>query len=334
MNRSFFKAIYLIAGMNWLAGCSLSPSQHHAPPINVPEQWQMGDVSLIDGKNLPYLAWWKKFQDPELDHLIETGLQVNNTVQQARAKLLVAKEELRSVQLSWLPSLNILAGYSLNPAFGVPGGFYGVYPGYFTFNALMTIARQKSAKIGIQARQYALQSTKLVFIGQIAEAYFIYIAEIERLRLFEQYLKDLQELLSIQKDNYRGGIESLLPFASLKQITEEAGAQKEVIKDNIIKAQNALRYLLNENPGGLRVNKHFGRMQTTYPTFGTLPATVLANRPDIAFAESQYRLAVQQISVERATLLPTIQLDELLGGAARSRKHNLDHFSQLGSRAK
>lgn len=309
------KAGLFFLGCYWLIGCA--PVKK--PVVTIPQQWNMGGVSLQSGENLPYTAWWNRFDDPMLNQLISIGLHENNTVQQARARLLTAKEELRAVQLSWIPSLKWYAGYSTNPQFGVPGGLYGAWPGYFAYNVFMTLARQKSARINIEAQHYALQSTKLVLIGQIARNYYIYIAEIERLRLFERYLDDLQELLQIEGDNYRGGIESLLPFASFKQIIAETRSTKQVIKDNIVKEQNALHYLLNQNPGTFSKTNAFSKIKTTYPTFATLPVTVLANRPDVAFAETQYRLAVQQVVVEKTTLLPAIQLDEFFGGAANGK---------------
>ncbi len=176
MNQLWLKTGGLIACLLLLASCSLLFPHAEKPHVNIPDRWQMGAVNLDSGENLPYLAWWNQFQDPALNELIEIGLHVNNNVQQARAKLSMAKEELRSVQLSWLPSISGYAGYSDNPAFGAPGAFYGLWPGYFAFNVFMTLARQTSAKIAIDAQRYALQSTKLVLIGQIATSYYIYIA--------------------------------------------------------------------------------------------------------------------------------------------------------------
>lgn len=309
----FYKTLRLLALIGLCAGCSIINPKDKKPPLVIPQQWNIKHASLKSGNNLPYTAWWQQFHDPMLNQLIETGLTVNNTVLQAQGNLEMAQGELRSIQLSWLPSIDWFAGFSQNPALGIPGGFYGMWPGYFGINAFMTLAQQKSAHIAIEAQGYALQSTKLVLIGQIANGYYAYIAEQEQLRLFKHYQRDLTELLAIQNDNYKGGISSLIPAISLQEAIAKNASKQRTIEDNIAKSQNALRYLLNENPGSLPQGAAFGRIKTNYKTFGALPATVLANRPDVAFAEAKYRLAVQQVGIMRSSLLPIIQLDDFIG---------------------
>ena len=65
--------------------------------------------------NFPYLAWWEQFNDPQLNHLIKQGLQVNNSVQKAFAHLEIAQGQLRAVNLSWIPGINLYADTQLIP---------------------------------------------------------------------------------------------------------------------------------------------------------------------------------------------------------------------------
>lgn len=295
------------------SGCSLIYPVYHRPTINIPNDWSIGSIPLQLENNLPYTAWWAVFKDPILNHLIECGLQTNNTVGIARGNIEKAQGELRSVQLSWIPSPSFLGGLSQNPNLGAPGLFYSVFPGYFAFNLFNTLAREKSAKINVEAKHYLLDATNLVLIGQITSSYYTYIAQVEQLRLLVRYIKDTQELLDILGSEYKVGLSSLIVLQETEQFLATLKSEQHLTENNLIKSQNALRYLLNQNPGTVPEGIQFNKVDTVYPSFGSLPAAVLNNRPDVALAEAQYRIAVQNIGIANTQLLPLIQLDRFYG---------------------
>ena len=96
---------------------------------------------------------------------------VYNQLKAAQGNLEQAQGQLKAVELSWIPSLLFLGGYSNNPALGDPQGFYGLWPQYSMFNIFNTIAITKSAKLKVAAQEQAIAATKLVLIGQIANSY-------------------------------------------------------------------------------------------------------------------------------------------------------------------
>ena len=297
-----------------LISCGIISPEYTKPDTNSPTNWSSFDsLSMNSESNLPYIAWWQKFDDSTLNSLIESGLANNNNIKMARGNLEQAKGQLRAVELSWLPSVNAYAGYSSNPSFGVPLGFYGIWPQYSLFNIFNTIAMQKSAELRVEAQKKAVEATKLVLIGQIANSYYTYIAQQEQLRLFSIYLKDLNEVLDIQKADYEGGINTQVEVKGIAQKVNQAVAGQKEIENNILKSQNALNYLLNQNPGEITTQTNFAKVKTSYPNIANLPATVLANRPDVAIAELQYRLAVQNKGGAYTTLLPVVQLDNFQG---------------------
>lgn len=309
-------ASLLILGIT--SGCSFIYPVYQRPKVAIPQHWSNESISLFKDNTLPYLAWWNKFHDPVLDQLIQCGLATNNTVGQARGNIERAQGELLSVQLSWLPSPSLMRGFSQNPGFGSPAMFYGTYPGYFAFNIFNTLSREKSARINLEAQHYMLDATNLILIGQIASSYYTYTAELEQQRLYARYIKDIKELLDIQLDNYKGGINSLIVVQETKELLGQITARQYTTENNVVKSQNALRYLINQNPGKIVEGTRFNIMKTSYPGFGSLPATVLADRPDVAYAESQYRIAVQNIGVANTQLLPMVELDYFYGHVQQS----------------
>lgn len=292
-----------------LAACAMINPTYTKPTVDTPAGWANFTQPIPAESNIAYLSWWRSFNDPVLNQLIESGLLVNNSVQKAFGSLEVAQGQLKSVELSWIPGINLYAGYSSNPAFGYPNYFYGAWPAYSAFNIFSTLSQQKAAKINVEAQEYGISAAKLTFIGQVANSYFTYIAEVERLKLLKQYIGDLQQLYSIQQSDYHDGIAADQQTDALKQRVLEVQAQQQQIETNILKAQNALRYLINQNPGAIISNADFGKFNTQFPEIGNQPATVLANRPDVLLAETQFKLATQNVGVAASQLLPNVQLD-------------------------
>lgn len=300
----------------FLAGCSIVSPENHQPPINIPNQWAFAESEKITPENnFAYIAWWEKFDDDRLNQLIIEGLKNNNSIGEAQGNLEQAKGQLKAVELSWIPSISMLAGYSSNPALGAPLGFYGMWPQYAMLNIFNTIAMQKSAELNVAAQKKAVEATRLVLIGQIANSYYTYIAQVAQLKLYAQYQKDLNELLEIQQADYTIGIHSDIEVKALNQQVNHAMIQQKIIENNIIKSQNALRYLINQNPGRLATQTHFEQVNTHYSNVALLPVTVLANRPDVAMAELEYHLAVQNKGGEYTQLLPAVQLDHFQGAS-------------------
>ena len=313
MHYKLKSSLLALGALVSLAGCSLIYPKYDKPQIDTPTSWANMTELLNAESNLAYIAWWQQFNDPVLNKLIESGLLVNNTVQKAYGNLELAQGQLKSVELSWLPSLTGMAGYSSNPSLGNPQVFYGLMPLYASLNVFNLLARQKSADINVEAAQYAVQATKLAFIGQISSGYYTYISEVEMLRLYNQFLADSKEMLDIQKDDFQGGLNSQIGVKGLSQRYTAALAEQKIIQSNILKSQNALRYLINQNPGAIITQANFAKLNTQYSNFGNQAATVLANRPDVALAEAQYRLATQNVGVATSSLLPSVNLDYFAG---------------------
>lgn len=297
-----------------LASCSIISPKNNQQPINVPSQWAFVESEkLTQDNHFSYLAWWKKLDDNTLNQLIVEGLKNNNNIGEAQGNLEQAKGQLKAVELSWIPNISTFAGYSNNPELGAPLGFYGVWPEYALFNIFNTIAIQKSAELNVAAQKKAVEATKLILIGQIANSYYTYIAQVAQLKLYTQYQKDLHEMLEIQQADYTIGIHSDIETKTIAQQVNHAIIQQKMIENNTIKSQNALHYLINQNPGRLVTQTNFEQVNTHYPNVALLPVAVLANRPDVAMAELEYRLAIQNKGGGYTQLLPAVQLDHFQG---------------------
>lgn len=294
-----------------LSGCHRSV-KYTVPPVEAPSKFPSSAKTDRHLRDLPYLKWWQQFKDPQLNQLIEQGLNKNLDIHIAVHNLERARGELQEVKLSWIPNLSTLAGYSTNPALGIPGGFYGLWPYYFV-NLLQLYQQQKLATYQVNYQQALLESYRLTLIGQLSSAYFTLIAQKEQLKLLQALDTDLKALVQFNRKDLQIGLASQINVADA--LTQEAlvSAQLKIAEHNIVVSENALRFLLDENPGSYRNLYSFNHYQFLPFNPGSLPVCVLQNRPDLKMAEWAVLAANQGVSLAYSEFFPKLTLDQFVG---------------------
>lgn len=309
-NNSFS---FILVSLSLIAGCALVAPNRPNPFVEVPEAWNFQSNAVES--NLPYVAWWYKFNDPNLNMLINRALKHNSSLEEAKANIESAKAQLLSVELSWIPSVTALAGmFNLQPILPQPQLMYGAYAGYTSLNIFNIIAQQKAAELGVEAAQMQLEGSKLDVISQTASAYYTLISQKEELRLNHEYVKDLYQSMIIDQKSKNGGLSSDENTAGSAQSYHEALSQIKSIENNIIKSQNALNYLVGDMPGTIYPTADFAKIKTTYANVSSVPATVIGNRPDVAVTALNYKVYAQDITATYTQLLPQFILGFGPGG--------------------
>lgn len=307
------KICILLLLLTVLWGCA-SRQSAPIPEAAVPDQFPSAQQALQDRSDLPCFAWWWQFEDSDLNKLITAGLQNNPDIHIALANLKEACGELQHVKLGWIPSLELFAGYSTNPALGVPGGFYGVWPSY-AMNIARHFKREKQARYNVEYYHAMIDGVRLTVIGQIAAAYFTLMAQQEELKLLNELDRDLMDLINLTKEDVRIGLQNNIDLAKISVDEKAVSALIKPVEHNIIVSQNALRFLLNQNPGNIKTRNNFTAIDLTRFKPGSLPAAVLRNRPDLRMREFAIKKAHAGVSMAFADFFPSLQLDEFIGEA-------------------
>lgn len=319
----------------FLVGCGyFNPNQK--PNVSVSNHWTVPDryINHSNDKNLPYIAWWCGFNDPTLNQLIEKGLQCNNTLNMSRGNVEAAIGELRKIRYQWIPTLEVILGYSAFPALAFSGVISALHPSYL-INIFQQIKQQKQARFQLEQEKAEDDGVKLLVLADISAAYFTYLAEVDQKALIQTLAQDITELSVIAKKVYKGGLSADIDPQILDSQVNMLLGELEVINQNIVIAQNAIHYLINENPGEIKTTAKFRELKHAYFLPGSLPLTVLENRPDMQKASFRLRASNEGIGVAASNLLPSIFLDYIGGvGAGRSRyafPHRSINFNdQLG----
>lgn len=309
----FYKISPLLILVGIMTSCSLMAPNRPDPSVKLPSSWNYS--SNPAESNLPYIAWWQKFNDPDLNRIIEKALQNNDSLEAAKANVEQARASLLSVEMSWLPSLSALAGlFNLQPLMPQPQLIYGLYAGYNSLNIFNIIAQQKVAELSVEAAKMQYQGSKLDVIAQTTSAYYTLIAQKEELRLNQENLQDLTKSMQIKLDNRSAGLDTTEVATDAKQSYYQALNQVKATQNNIIKCQNALNYLLGDMPGTEYPTADFANITTSYDNISSVPAKVIGNRPDVAVAALEYKIYAQDVTATYTQLLPQFMLGIGPGG--------------------
>ena len=327
IKNAIFLFFYIII-LPTLFGCALYGPLYTKPKINLPNTWKSSDqLSRMGNANLPMMAWWQKFNDKELNHLIEKAVENNNPIQIAVGNTLAARGELSQIQFSLMPSINaLLLGHSsATMDLFIPGYSSGFLPSY-ALNLFQYIRSTEWARAKVGVAIAAKDAVTLTVISQTAAGYFSYLGQSYLLHQQGQLVADLNELFTLSKKQYTQGLISLYTLQQYEQQYQKANAELPIIANNVVLSRNALRLLLNENPGEIGIGSHFMSLKSDGIIPTNLPSQVLKNRPDVREAEQKLIAANANVGIVTSTFFPSITLTNVVATGSQ-------HLGQLFSGA-
>lgn len=322
----------LVGGMT---GCAIYGPTYEKPKMDVDQGWVSKDklANIESGIDLSNDAWWGKFNDKELNGLIESALANNNNIQMAIGNIVQAQGYLQQIKMNWIPTINAQATYSSSQLVGANvispsatstgsiaaaasnGYAVGLVPSYM-LNIFQQIRMQEAAKAGLMVSIYTKNAMRITIIGQVAGGYFTLVAQDYQLQQQKQLVEDIGKQLELAKAQYKLGYISLLTLQNTEQQYYTAKAQIPVIENNVVQSKNALRVLTNQNPGNINRDDDFMSIKVDGVIPVGLPSDVLKSRPDVKQAEEQLKQANANIGVATSNFFPSISLTSPIGTSA------------------
>lgn len=329
------KQMVLVTSSVILSSCALLGPDYHEPQLNAPQAWSSKDGNTTNSsESMPDMAWWHKFNDPQLNALVESALVNNNNLQVAMGNMLQAQASLKKVQMSWVPTVSIggagFAGQYFNPGFQNNSGYpllnslnqnnpqnfdgyaFGAMPSY-TVNVFSLIKQGEIAKLNLAIQQQSVNAMRLGVISQVANSYFTLLGLHKQLELQQQMLTDAKDLRKYNQIQYNKGSIGQLNLDGLDQFIASLETKIPEIEDNITQTENALQVLTNNNPGKIQMGNTFDNISTEGVIPVNLPSQVLKSRPDVAIAEYQLQVNNANIGAVTSQFFPTISLTGNVG---------------------
>ncbi len=303
-----------------IVSCSLINPDRPTASAQINNKWVSSSPEIMNNSKLDRESgtyWWAKYQDNTLNQLMESAFKYNNQLQIAGSNVELANAQLKRIEYAWIPNISLMTGYSSFPAMGNLGYFFGGFANY-TVNVLQLIEQQKQAEYIVKTIMYAKKRVQLEVIHQVAISYFSLLAYERELVLYEKLLNDSYLLLNLNQKRFSTGISSEKePFISQAEIAE-IKSKLEIIKHNIVLSQNALKFLINQNPGQIIHGNNFNNLNSDILIPGDLPLTVLNNRPDVMEVTAKLQAANAGVGVSQSQLLPTISFSNFYRDASQN----------------
>ena len=265
-------------------------------------------------------AWWQALDDPELDKLIDQALDQNTGVARAANAVERANQQLKTVKLGWLPSLNIFGGHITGNTTlffqGLPlpvsdvGNFVGILPNYFV-NMFRLPYEQRQAMELVDVARAEMLAVRLAVIGEVVSAYALSLSskrEISLMQQLEQRLMHQQRLLT---DLQSVGMASQTMVNQVAAEKAAIGGQIALAQANAIATRNALNALVRQPLGRTRVNKQRQPLAVVEQIAQQTPAAVLNTRPDIVAERARVLAASPGIDTQTMLLAPTLDFNAL-----------------------
>jgi len=333
----------LLAGLLiLLGGCAVGPN-YHPPQTAAPANWSEPQLGGETNSPLQVVEWWRTFNDPELDSLIQRAVKANYDLRLALGRLHEARATRAGALADFGPTIGTSAGYTRerlsknNQQFSFPGQKldYDNFDTHFDATWEIDIFGSKRRTLeadtaNLAASREDLRDVLLTVLGDVARNYMEVRGNQQRLVIARNNIKAQSESIELTQARFKAGLTSELDVKQAQALLASTEATVPTFETALKQAIHALGVLLGEEPGALLAELSSDEpIPTTPPSVPVgLPSELLRRRPDVRRAERQLAAATAGIGVQTAELFPKLSL----GGTAGLQSLSASDLFTGGSR--
>lgn len=327
----------LLAGAVLLAGCMVGPDYHRpdaptgdrytAQPMPATLGHDSDAQHLVAGMDVP-AQWWTLFRSPQLDALIRQSLKANPGLAAAQAALRQAQEAQAAGKGALFPQAT--ADYNVNrqrvaSTLASPAASNAYY--YTLHTAQLEVSwapdlfggnrRQLEAlRAQTDVQRFQLEAARLSLTSNVV------VAAIQQAGLRAQ-VEATRKIIAMQRDtldSFRRQLKlgQLAPADVAAQTAALAQAQATLppLQKQLDQQNDAIAALLGQSPAEASATDFDLadlHLPVTLPL--SVPAQLVAQRPDVRAAEAQLHAASAQVGVAVANRLPKFTLSANAGSS-------------------
>jgi NodT family efflux transporter outer membrane factor (OMF) lipoprotein len=309
-----------------LNACTTLGPDYQEPEVGWLSDWQpdlYGQVRTTEQQSAVDMHfWWRAFDDPALNRLIESARQANPSLQIAGLRILESRALLGIADSSLYPQLQQLSGAvdyvnTRQRGGNLPNDSQSLVSYRAGFNLAWELDFWGRFKRGIESADAAFfasvanqQDVQVLLSAQVADLYFAYRTIELRIAIARENAALQKRSYEITEQIYRSGQESELDLQQARTQYLATLATIPELQISLTKTRNALGVLLGRPPGDLA---ELGNPIDTLPDvepllIADIPAVLLMRRPDIRAAAWQIAAQSAQIGIAEAEYYPAISL--------------------------
>ena len=305
------------------AACLVGPN-YQTPKSDVAPHWLPSPVASPKPLNAADAYWWRVFDDPVLDALVESAYQNNLTLQLAGVRVLEARAQLNK---------------SIGNLFPQQQGVSGAIT-WNQVNAPVTVNRwddsllfAASWEIDVWGKiRRGIESDRATYLGTVASYDDVLVTVIadtassyvnirtaeERLRVAARNLETQKESLRVASAQFKYGETSELDVKQAMTLVAQTQAQIPPLQNSLRQSKDALAVLLGETPDAIdrRLTAEGSIPAAPSDAAVGIPKDLLRRRPDVRTAGLRAASQSALIGVAIASMYPSFSLTGAFGVAS------------------
>ncbi len=328
-------------GVSWLVllfcivGCAVGPNFVRPKPPTV-ERYTHGagptatvsaesQVQRFEKGAQVARDWWRLFDSPKINAVLEEALANNQTLQAAQASLRQSQESLRAGYGVFFPQFNgdfNATRQKFSPArFGSTSTslLFNLFTLATTVNYTLDVfGGERRAVEGLRAQadfqHYTVLATYLTLTGNVVNAAIAQAGYRAEIKATEEMVRLLKDQVKITEAQAKAGT---VPYSNVLSIRSQLAATEATLpplQQNLTQTEHLLATLAGRFPAEWTPPEiDLGEIKLPADLPVSLPSDLVRQRPDILSAEAQLHVASANIGVATAALFPTVTLDGAYG---------------------
>ena len=261
------------------------------------------------------LPWREVFTDPQLQALIERGLEQNANLQNAALNVEMYEAMLKAAKLAFLPSVTVGGNTplgSISTTYTDPSRTTKSYS--FPLTASWTLdlfgnvlSQKRSTQMKLLGMKDYQMAVRAQLISGIANSYYTLLMLDQQLDIVTQMAQMSKETWDMMQQQFNLGRVRSTSVQSAQAAYLSTQTQANDFRRQIRSTENALALLLGE--AGHQIPRSTLDAQSLPTSFKTgVGVALLQNRPDVHNAEMQLASCFHDIQTARSQFYPSISI--------------------------
>lgn len=337
-------SVVFCAGLLATACTTVGPEYEPAEAL-LPDAWQMSPAGL-KATEYELVDWWKTFNDPILNDLVNLSHQQNLTLELAGLRVLESRAQLGIATGAQYPQLQAASGgvNHVSPSENAGQGTTRFQQYDLGAGLSWELDFWGRFRRGIESADAAMMASianydafMVLITAQVVDTYIVIRTLEEQLRIAQENLKLQQRSYDIAEVLYRKGESNELDVQQALTLLLSTQATMPQLQVQKRLAKNALSTLLGRSSNYVDDILGTGKIPAVPAEIALgIPADLLRRRPDVRQAELQAVAQNALVGVATADLYPSIALNGTfgivsiskdVGGGGASELFSSDSFS-------
>ncbi len=341
----------IAAALLIFSGCFKVGPDFHKPNSAVSPEWIEAKDHRVSRASADYRGWWKTFNDPVLDRLIDRAFRENLSLRSAGVRVLQARAQLGIAIGQIFPQTQQSIGglqYNRTSDRAATASFFGsgsleYWQSQIGAQASWELDFWGKFRRGIESADAGLLSTLadydntlVTLTADVANFYITIRTAEERIRIARENVGTQEESLKIAEARFKYGTATQLDVDQARTSLLNTQATIPSLETQLRQAQDALSVLLGMPPSNLSdlLGGPSGIPVSPPQVIVGIPADLLRRRPDVRSAELQAAAQSAQIGVAKADLFPAFSLTgSLVFLSTDAERFKLSDMFRWGSRS-